>query len=148
MPYTHLLVPSDGTERSQEAVRQAVSLAGALGARITFLHARPNVPVPVLGMGEMLDPNTMDALIEASRKESDRILRAAAAAAEEGGVPFACERATSDLPHQAIVETAGRLGCDLVVMASHGRGGLSGLLLGSETQRVLVESKVPVLVVR
>jgi nucleotide-binding universal stress UspA family protein len=148
MPYTHLLVPSDGTERSQEAVRQAVSLAGALGARITFLHARSNVPVPVLGMGEMLDPSTMDALIEASRKDSDRILRAAAAAAEEAGVPFACERVTSDLPHQAIVEAAERLGCDLVVMASHGRSGLSGLLLGSETHRVLIESKLPVLVVR
>jgi nucleotide-binding universal stress UspA family protein len=148
MPYHHLLVPSDGTERSQEAVRQAVALAGALGARITFLHAQPNVPVPVLGMGEMLDPHTMDVLIEASRKDSDRILEAAAAAAQEAGVPFGRERATSDLPHQAIVETAERLGCDLVVMASHGRGGLSGLLLGSETQRVLVESKLPVLVVR
>ena len=148
MPYHHLLVPSDGTERSEEAVRQAVALAGALGARITFLHARPNVPVPVLGMGEMLDPHTMDVLIEAGRKDSDRILDAAAAVATEAGVPCGCERVASDLPHQAIVETAARLGCDLVVMASHGRGGLSGLLLGSETQRVLLQSKLPVLVVR
>ncbi len=148
MPYSHLLVPSDGSERSLEAVRQAVALARPLGARITFLHARASVPVPVVGMGEMLDPRTLDLLVEAAGRESTRILKEAEALAEEAGVPADGEEVTSDLPHRAIIETAERLGCDLVVMASHGRGGLSGLLLGSETQRVLVQSQLPVLVVR
>jgi nucleotide-binding universal stress UspA family protein len=148
MPYSHLLVPSDGSDRSQEAVRQAVALAKALGARITFLHAQPRVPVPVIGMGEMLDPRTMDVLVEAGSRDSERILNEAMEMASGQGVAASGERAMNDLPHRAIVETVERLGCDLIVMASHGRGGLSGLLLGSETQRVLVQSHVPVLVVR
>ncbi len=146
--YSHLLVPSDGSERSLDAVGHAVALAGAMGARVTFLHARPNVPVPVMGMGEMLDARTMEALVSASRDESERVLEAALAVAREAGVAAECERVNSDLPHRAIVEAATRLGCDLIVMASHGRRGLSGLLLGSETQRVLVQAPCPVLVTR
>jgi nucleotide-binding universal stress UspA family protein len=125
-----------------------VGLAKALAARITFLHAQVSVPIPVLGMGEMLDPHTLDVMVAASRSDSERILTEAAAVASEAGVPATSERVTSDLPHRAILETAERLGCDLIVMASHGRRGLAGLLIGSETQRVLVQSSIPVLVVR
>jgi nucleotide-binding universal stress UspA family protein len=148
MPYTHLLVPSDGSERSLEAVRQAVELAKVLGARITFLHAQASVPIPVMGMGEMLDPSTMDLLLAASHSDSERIVAQAAAVASTAAVPATSEQVRSDLPHRAIVEAAQRLGCDLIVMASHGRRGLSGLLIGSETQRVLVQAPCPVLVVR
>jgi nucleotide-binding universal stress UspA family protein len=146
--YSHLLVPSDGSERSMVAVDHAVALAAAMGARITFLHARPNVPVPVMGMGEMLDARTMEALLRASQDESERILTAALAVAQQAGVTASRETIHSDLPHRAIVEAATRLGCDLIVMASHGRRGLPGLLLGSETQRVLVQAPCPVLVTR
>ncbi|MEB3321766.1 MAG: universal stress protein [Synechococcaceae cyanobacterium] len=148
MTYSHLLVPSDGSERSLEAVRQAVALAKALGARLTFLHAQASVPIPVIGMGEMLDPHTMDLLVEAGQKDAERILAEAKQVAAGEGMEAATERVLNDLPHRAIAETAERLGCDLIVMASHGRGGLPGLLLGSETQRVLVQSGIPVLVVR
>jgi nucleotide-binding universal stress UspA family protein len=148
MPYTHLLVPSDGSELSMAAVRHAVELARVLGARITFLHAQASVPIPVMGMGEMLDPNTMDVLLAASRSDSERTLAEAAAVASAAAVSATGERVSSDLPHRAIVEAAQRLGCDLIVMASHGRRGLSGLLIGSETQRVLVQAPCPVLVVR
>ena len=99
-------------------------------------------------MGEILDARTIEALIAAGLRESDHILSQASQAAAAAGVPASCERVNSDLPHRAIVETAARLGCDLIVMASHGRRGLGGLLLGSETQRVLVQSPGPVLVVR
>jgi nucleotide-binding universal stress UspA family protein len=148
MPYTHLLVPSDGSELSRAAVSQAVTLAKALGARITFLHAQPNVPLPVIGMGEMLDAPAVDVLVEASRKDSARTLAQAEAVAQAAGVAAHGELVMSDLPHRAIVEAAQRLGCDLIVMASHGRRGLAGLLIGSETQRVLVQAPCPVLVVR
>lgn len=148
MPYSHLLVPTDGSERSQAAVAQAVTLAKTLGARITFLHAQPNVPLPVIGMGEMLDAPTVDVLVEASRKDSARTLAEAEAVAQAAGVAARGEEVMSDLPHRAIVEAAARLGCDLIVMASHGRRGLAGLLIGSETQRVLVQAPCPVLVVR
>jgi nucleotide-binding universal stress UspA family protein len=148
MPYTHLLVPSDGSELSMKAVRHAVSLAAALGARITFLHAQASVPVQVVGLGEMLDASTMEALMSASHKDVERILEEAMAVAKAAGVNADAERVMSDLPHQAIVESAKRLGCDLILMASHGRRGLVGLLIGSETQRVLVQSTCPVLVYR
>lgn len=148
MPYSHLLVPSDGSELSQRAIAHAVSLASRLGARITFLHVQPHVPLPVGGLGEALEPRLLEALMAASLKESDRILQAATSVAETAGVPARCERVPGDLPHRGILATAQRLGCDLIVMASHGRRGLSGLLLGSETQRVLVEAPCPVLVHR
>lgn len=148
MPYSHILVPSDGSELSQRAVAHAVELASKLGARLTFLHVHANLPLPLGGLGEALEPRTMEALIAASRQESERILEEAAAVAERAGVPARCERVPGDLPHRGILSTAQRLGCDLIVMASHGRRGLSGLLIGSETQRVLAEAACPVLVHR
>jgi nucleotide-binding universal stress UspA family protein len=148
MAYTHLLVPSDGSETSSKAVHEAVKLARCSGARITILHAQPNVPLPVVGMGEMLDASTMEALIAATRKDSDRLLAEASRIAAEGGITASCERVQSDLPHKVILEAAERLGCDLIVMGSHGRRGLQGLLLGSQTQRVLLNAPCPVLVVR
>lgn len=146
--FSHLLVPSDGTDRSSAAIAHAVALARLCGARITFLHAEPHMPVPVLGMGEMLDARTMDTLFSSSRQETERILGSAMQVASSAGVSAARESVVSDLPHRAIVEAAERLGCDLIVMASHGRRGLSGLLLGSETQKVLVQAPCPVLVHR
>lgn len=90
----------------------------------------------------------MEALIAAGLQESDRILEEALVQAEQANVPARCERVPGDLPHRGILSTAARLGCDLIVMASHGRRGLSGLLIGSETQRVLAEAPCPVLVHR
>lgn len=148
MPYTHLLVPSDGSDLSRRAIEQALELAARLGARITFLHVHAHVPLPLAGLGEPLDPRTLEALIAAGVQESDRILAEAAELAAKAGVSARCERVSGDLPHKAIVAVAERLGCDLIVMASHGRRGLSGLLLGSETQRVLLQAPCPVLVHR
>lgn len=148
MPYSHILVPSDGSDLSRRAIEHAVLLASRLGAQLTFLHVHANVPLPLSGLGEALDPRTMEALIAANLQESDRILEEAATLAEAAGVQARCERVPGDLPHRGILATATRLGCDLIVMASHGRRGLGGLLLGSETQRVLAESPCPVLVHR
>jgi len=148
MPYSHILVPSDGSDLSRRAIEQAVQLAGELGARITFLHVHAHVPLPLGGLGEALEPRTLEALIAASLQESDRILAEATAVADRAGVPASAERIQGDLPHRGIVATAERLGCDLIVMASHGRRGLTGLLIGSETQRVLAQAPCPVLVHR
>ncbi|MFM7267798.1 MAG: universal stress protein [Cyanobium sp.] len=148
MPYQHLLVPSDGTACSQRAVDEALRLALALGARITLLHVQRLPALPMPGMGERLDPATLEALGAAARQESERILSAARSQAVAAGVAAACERVEGEPPHRAIVQAVDRLHCDLIVMASHGRRGLRGVLLGSETQRVLVQAGVPVLVVR
>jgi nucleotide-binding universal stress UspA family protein len=148
MEFSHFLVPSDGSERSRRAIDQAVALAARLGARITFLHVHPSAPLTLTGLGDSLDPRTLELLIAAGLRESDRILAEASAQAGQAGVPFACERQSGDQPHRAILSSAERLGCDLIVMASHGRRGLQGLLLGSETQRVLAQAPCPVLVHR
>jgi len=148
MPYQHLLVPSDGSQLSAQALVQAIALAKTLGAKLTLLHVQPPLPVPLVGMGDMLDPATVESLSRTAERESDRILRDGHAAGVEAGLTIHTEVVKQDLPYRAIVEAAQRLGCDLIVMASHGRKGLSGFLLGSETQRVLLHSPIPVLVVR
>jgi nucleotide-binding universal stress UspA family protein len=148
MSYQHLLVPSDGTRLSDQALAQAIALAKALGATLTLLHVQPPLPVSLIGMGDMLDPATVESLSRAAESESQRILEEARATAAREGLRIHTEVLKQDLPHRAIVEAAKRHGCDLIVMASHGRKGLTSLLLGSETQRVLLHASVPVLVVR
>jgi len=148
MPYTHLLAPSDGTELSKRAVQQAATLAACLGARLTVLHAQDSLPLPIIGMGDSLDSRTVELLLRAGRDESERILAEAQAWATAAGITAEREQVQGSTPHQAILASAERLGCDLIVMASHGRRGIGGLLLGSETQRVLLRAPCPVLVVR
>jgi nucleotide-binding universal stress UspA family protein len=148
MPYQHLLVPSDGSQLSSKALAQAIALARSLGAKLTLLHVQPPMPVPLIGMGDMLDPATVASLTTTAAQESERILKEATDQAAREGMVIAGEIVKQDLTYRAIVEAAKRHGCDLIVMASHGRKGLTGLLLGSETQRVLLHASVPVLVVR
>jgi nucleotide-binding universal stress UspA family protein len=148
MPYRHLLVPSDGSQLSAQALVQAIALAKTLGAELTLLHVQPPLPVPLVGMGDMLDPATVESLSRSAERESERILMQGQAAGLEAGLTIHTEVVKQDVPYRAIVEAAKRHGCDLIVMASHGRKGLSGFLLGSETQRVLLHAPIPVLVVR
>ena len=148
MPYRHLLVPSDGSQLSAQALVQAIALAKTLGAELTLLHVQPPLPVPLVGMGDMLDPATVESLSRSAERESERILMQGQAAGVEAGLTIHTEVVKQDVPYRAIVEAAKRHGCDLIVMASHGRKGLSGFLLGSETQRVLLHAPIPVLVVR
>jgi nucleotide-binding universal stress UspA family protein len=148
MTYQHLLVPTDGSEISARAVQQAVELAAALGARVRFLHVQNNYPISLVGVGELVEASTIEALVEAAGKRAEEILQEALAAAAAAGVPAERTVVMNPLPHKAILEEASAAGCDLIVMGSHGRRGLEGLLLGSETQRVLLGSSTPVLVVR
>jgi nucleotide-binding universal stress UspA family protein len=148
MPYSHLLVPSDGSDRSLRAVREAVRLAAALGSRITVLTVEQQPRMPVPGMGERLDAATLATLASAAREGSERVVAEALAIASAAGVVATADRISGERPHRAIVAVAERLSCDLIVMASHGRRGLQRMLLGSQTQRVLVQAGVPVLVIR
>jgi nucleotide-binding universal stress UspA family protein len=148
MPYHHLLVPTDGSELSGKAVQQAVALSHSLGASVTFFHVQSNFPISLVGVGELVDPNTVTALVQAARDSAEQILAAAAAIAKAAGVVSDQDSVVHSMPYAAIVEAAGRHGADLIVMASHGRRGLEGVLLGSETHKVLTHSSCPVLVVR
>jgi len=148
MTYSHLLVPVDGSELSDRAVAEGVELARTLGARIPFFHAEPGLPVALAGLGDQVDPRTVEMLVTASRQQSDEILSRACQSAGAAGVSADSHSALNPLPHEAIVAAASQVGADLIVMASHGRRGLNALLLGSETQKVLTHTALPVLVVR
>ncbi|NMG34555.1 universal stress protein [Azoarcus sp. TTM-91] len=146
--FKHILVPTDGSPLSESTVSRAVSFAKDAGARITFFYAQPDFPMPIYGEGALIDPTTPEQFAKAASQEAARILERATAAASAEAVVSATDTVVSEVPYEAIIEAADRHGCDLVFMASHGRKGIAGLLLGSETQKVLTHSKTPVLVYR
>ena len=146
--FKHILVPTDGSALSTDTVKKAVDFARETGAKLTFFYAKPDYPVAFYGEGALIDPTTPEKFAEMAEKQAQEILAAAQALAAGAGVACATASSTSDVPYEAIIGAAASHGCDLIFMASHGRRGLSGLLLGSETQKVLTHSRVPVLVYR
>lgn len=142
--YRHLLVPLDDSPLTVATVGRAVEFARSLGAKITFLHARADYGSSSVGALELvLAPTASD---EAAAGESRGILAKAQVAAHTAGVACDGVVVTSGRPYEAIVDTARARGCDLIFMASHGRRGLKGLVLGSQTQKVLQSTTIPVLV--
>ena len=146
--FKHILVPSDGSPLSQAAVEKAVAFAKEAGARITFFYAQPTPPVPYYGVGTGANWRLPDTYNELAKRQADEILEHAASACRLAGVTCQMLSLTSDVPHTAIIDAATQSGCDLIFMASHGRRGLSALLLGSETTKVLAHASIPVLVYR
>ncbi|MCK6407835.1 universal stress protein [Thauera sp.] len=146
--FKHILVPTDGSELSDSTVSRAVSFAKEAGARITFFYSQPDFPMPIYGEGALIDPTTPEQFAKSAASEAEAILSKARAAAEAAGVAADSDTAVNEVPYEAIIEASDRHGCDLIFMASHGRRGIAGLLLGSETQKVLTHSKTPVLVYR
>jgi nucleotide-binding universal stress UspA family protein len=146
--YTHLLVPIDGSELSQNAVESSLALAQKLGARVTGFVAEPMAPLPAgsSGLNAYLDKTEEhQARTEAHARE---LLARFHAAADVAGVTFHGHFKRTEAVDDAIVEAAETFGCDLVVMATHGRGALGELLFGSHTKNVISRSKLPVLVLR
>ncbi len=146
--FKHILVPTDGSKLSAETVQRAVIFAKEIGAKITFFFAKPDYPVAFYGEGALIDPTTPDKFAEMAAQQAKEILGKHEASAKAEGVDCAITSSVSDIPYEAIIAAAEESGADLIFMASHGRRGLSGLLLGSETQKVLTHSKIPVLVYR
>ena len=146
--FKHILVPTDGSELSQATAQRAVAFAKDAGARITVFFAKPEYPIAYFGEGALIDPTTPEKFAELADQQARDVLDGVAKMAADAGVPCAMTSATSDLPWEAIIAAAEGSGCDLIFMASHGRRGISALLLGSETNKVLTHSKIPVLVYR
>ncbi|MDR1646481.1 MAG: universal stress protein [Zoogloeaceae bacterium] len=146
--FKHILVPTDGSTLSQDTTRRAVEFAHDIGARITAFFAKPEYPVTYFGEGALIDPTTPEKFSEMAEHQAREVLGFITAECEKLGVPCDTASATSDVPYEAIIEAAEKNGCDLIFMASHGRRGISGLLLGSETNKVLTHSRIPVLVYR
>jgi len=148
--FHHILVPTDGSPLSLRAAKVAVELAHVHGARITAIHVMaPYVP-PAAGDGIMYYPESFspEEYGKAVEKEAEKALGKVQALAEAAKVRFESMAVTHAEPWQAIVDAAKARKCDIVVMASHGRRGIAGLLIGSETTKVLTHSKTPVLVCR
>lgn len=142
--YKHLLVPLDASGLATEIVSQAVPFALALGARITFFSARADFGST--DHGALQRTVAPDSFVDNLAGEALGILQKAEAAAKSKGVSSASITRTSDRPSEAILDVAQAQGCDLIFMASHGHKGIRGLILGSQTQKVLAHTRIPVLV--
>jgi nucleotide-binding universal stress UspA family protein len=144
--FKHILIPSDGTDLSRKAVLYGVQLAKHCGAKVTAFTV--SEPYRVAAMEAVLIPVGEDQFDEESRRIADKALEQVRIAAEAAGVICDTIREVHDQPYRAIIDAAHAKDCDLIVMASHGRRGVSALLLGSETNKVLTHSTIPVLVYR
>jgi nucleotide-binding universal stress UspA family protein len=148
--FKHILIPTDGSPLAARGVKAGVKLARALGAKVTGLYVVfPYVP-PAYSEATLyhVPGVSVQEVKKTFEKQAARALGVIQKAARAAGVSAKVRHVTAGQPWEAILRTARAAKCDAVVMASHGRGGLSGLILGSETTHVLAKSKVPVLVVR
>ena len=141
--YQHILIPTDGSELAEHGLAQGLALAKSLGAKVSVIFVVE--PFPEM-TGRFLE--TVARYVELRKEEARSVLDRAANAAKEAGVSCEAIQVENVQPHQAIIATAEDKGCDLIVMSSHGRGGLSMLLIGSVTNKVLTYAKSPVLVCR
>lgn len=142
--FKHFLLPTDGSALSNSAVENAVRLAKDTGAKVTGLHVI--APFHVFTAHSTMLEETRETYEKEARAEAARALDVVTRAASGAGVECDTVTAIDDDPHDAIIETARQKGCDVIAMASHGRKGVKGLLVGSETQKVLTHSSIPVLV--
>jgi nucleotide-binding universal stress UspA family protein len=146
--FKHILIPTDGSKLSEKAIHAGVEMARLHGAKVTGFFAAP-APTPLVYGDFMpvgyMPPDQHEAMIEKASKHHLAVIERAA---RDAGVEVNSLSVTSDFPADAISEAARQQHCDLIFMASHGRRGLSGILLGSETQKVLTHAKIPVLVFR
>ena len=144
--YSHILIPTDGSTLSDNAVREGVKLAAALGAKVTGFIATPDFHATGVEPGLIAD--TREEFEDRMQTLAQQALGAVKRAAADAGVRCVTEHVIGERPWEAIIQAARRNRCDLILMASHGRKGVAGLLLGSETNKVLTHSKIPVLVCR
>jgi nucleotide-binding universal stress UspA family protein len=146
--FKHILVPTDGGPLSRKAAAAAIKFATAQGAKITAIYVSPTFRIVAYDgyvPPELISPESHKA---AMAKLATRNLSSIEKLCKKAGI--ACEgvHVSDDQPYAAIIAQAKRRGCDLILMASHGRRGMAGVLLGSETRKVLTHSKIPVLVYR
>lgn len=147
--YRHILVPTDGSELAHKAVVHALALAKSVGAKVTVLTVEPSFNVYDVPPSQVAKMSTaFEEYAEQVKKHAARILSKVADEAKAAGVPCETLHVTQDSPFESIVATAKDKGCDLIVMASHGRTGIAAMVLGSVTTKVLAHTAVPVLVCR
>ncbi len=144
--FKHILLPTDGSPLSEAAMRKGIQFAKLLNAKVTGFCVVPSLPY--VGCEAEIGADFKGQAEAALHAEVKKNLLAIETAAKEAGVECETAKAKSAQPYEAIIEAAATKECDLIIMASHGRRGVGALLLGSETQKVLTHSKIPVLVYR
>jgi nucleotide-binding universal stress UspA family protein len=144
--YKHILIPTDGSRLSADAIEHGMALAQAINAKVTALTVSTPSHGYAPGLGTVAD--TPDPYKERTIDLAARYLAVATQAAAALDVSCDAVHVEHDHPFEAIINTAEELGCDAIVMASHGRRGVSAIVLGSETVKVLTHSAIPVVVVR
>ena len=146
--FKNILIPTDGSPLSQKAVVQGVALAKSVGAKVTaFFAAPPATPIVYrdhLPVG-YATPGEHEEMI---KKTAAKYLGFVERAAKKAGISYEAIHVTSDYPEEGILKVAQKKKCDLIVMATHGQGGLRGMFIGSVTQKVLNQAKIPVMVFR
>jgi nucleotide-binding universal stress UspA family protein len=148
--YTNILLSTDGSEVARNGVKHGIALAKALNAKVTVITVTEPLPVDYgsgHASGWMPTQEEVESFDSASKERAGKVLDEARAMADQIGISAELLHVPNSHPATAIIETAKSIGCDLIVMASHGRRGLRKLLLGSQTSEVLVDGSVPVLVV-
>ena len=146
--YRHILIATDGSELADHAVTSGVSLAKSLGAKVSVIIVEPSFnvfDVPASQMRQMTEAFARHS--EQIKKHAAGVLDRVADAAGAAGLTCNKIQMEHDRPYEAIIAAANENACDLIVMASHGRSGISAVLLGSVTSKVLTHTKTPVLVV-
>jgi nucleotide-binding universal stress UspA family protein len=144
--YTAILIPTDGSELAAKAVQHGIALAKRIGAKVTALTVLP--PFHTFTTDAQMIEDTPAQYKARMQNHADKTLGAVAHAAQAASVACEMVQVEHEHPYQAIIDTAGSKACDLIVMASHGRHGMSAIVLGSETVKVLTHCKIPVLVHR
>jgi nucleotide-binding universal stress UspA family protein len=145
--YTNMLIATDGSELAGNAVQHGIALAMRIVAKVTVLTVSAPFHVFTTDL-EMVLEDTAAQYQAGMQQRAEKILGAVAHLAQAAGVACETVHVEHEHPYQAIIDTAASRGCDLIVMASHGRRGISAIVLGSETVKVLTHSKIPVLVHR
>lgn len=146
--YKHILVATDGSDLAKKAIASAVALAKDMGARITGVYAVPEYIPPVDAMVPVYQFPSPDEYQRQAAIEADLVLKDVSGACAAVGVPCELVHGIDSHPYRLILAQAKARGCDLICMSSHGRRGLVAMILGSETQKVLTHSDLPVLVIR
>lgn len=144
--YRHILIPTDGSDLSDKAVRAGIDLAKTVNAKVTVFTASP--PYHVFPSETTVAVESPAVYTATAEERAAARLKPGLEYAHANGVPARTEHVFAERPYEAIIAVAAKEGCDLVCMASHGRKGIAGLLVGSETTKVLTHSRVPVLVCR
>lgn len=146
--FKHILIPTDGSAVAAKAIKAGVELAKEMGAKVTGFYARPPVPTHIYGEGYVADKQLVAEFERRSREDAKRCVGSVGVAAKAAGVPFEEVVVTSSVPYRGIIDAATRQKCDAIFIASNGHRGLTRLMLGSVTNKVLTHSKIPVLVFR